>query len=347
MLTLAGDQLVIADLGSVNGTTVNGEFVSGPRTLRPGDVVRLGATELLVAGPSMSETRLMAAIPPRPDWGPVATSGPRVETRPWLPATAQAGPDRGTSRSDFRPALRHIVVDAFFSGASAVCLALLGTPAAGAAGGALAVAFLSEFAQQFAQASGPWRGARIALTGLVAYLAAGGVITIPEIALGHAIADAERPSTYLPPAVVTKSSTRPPPPTTAPLPERKRLAIDVSPNPLDCGEVPAGETVRCKPEITVKSTGTEPLSITEVDPPNPAGEFTVDKSDCMAKRELATGETCAIRIEFTPEKDVTGEAKSVRSARIVIHQNLPKPDTGTEVTLTGTALVRPVLPTSR
>lgn len=39
-----GDQLVVRDLGSTNGTFVNGERITGPRTLRPGDQLRIGET---------------------------------------------------------------------------------------------------------------------------------------------------------------------------------------------------------------------------------------------------------------------------------------------------------------
>jgi pSer/pThr/pTyr-binding forkhead associated (FHA) protein len=42
----AGGQLTIEDLGSTNGTFVNGIKVDGPRKLAPGDVVRVGETDL-------------------------------------------------------------------------------------------------------------------------------------------------------------------------------------------------------------------------------------------------------------------------------------------------------------
>src|SRR5436190_18621551 len=40
--------LEIQDLGSLNGTWVNGERISGPTLLGPGDVVRVGATRIEV-----------------------------------------------------------------------------------------------------------------------------------------------------------------------------------------------------------------------------------------------------------------------------------------------------------
>ena len=45
-------QLTIDDLGSANGTFVNGERIDAPRTLDPGDVVKLGRTVLEVTDPS-------------------------------------------------------------------------------------------------------------------------------------------------------------------------------------------------------------------------------------------------------------------------------------------------------
>ena len=40
--------LEIQDLGSLNGTWVNGERISGPARLVPGDVVKIGATRIQV-----------------------------------------------------------------------------------------------------------------------------------------------------------------------------------------------------------------------------------------------------------------------------------------------------------
>jgi pSer/pThr/pTyr-binding forkhead associated (FHA) protein len=37
----------VADLGSTNGVYVNGERVKKPRQLNPGDVIRVGATEMV------------------------------------------------------------------------------------------------------------------------------------------------------------------------------------------------------------------------------------------------------------------------------------------------------------
>jgi pSer/pThr/pTyr-binding forkhead associated (FHA) protein len=40
------DGVWVQDLGSTNGTLVNGVRIDGPRRLEPGDVVRVGETDL-------------------------------------------------------------------------------------------------------------------------------------------------------------------------------------------------------------------------------------------------------------------------------------------------------------
>ena len=62
----ADGELTIEDLGSVNGTLVNGERIDAPRTLHLGDVVRMGQTVLTVtdvSGRAPEPTRLGAAPP--------------------------------------------------------------------------------------------------------------------------------------------------------------------------------------------------------------------------------------------------------------------------------------------
>src|SRR5262249_24679424 len=46
-----GDRLEVTDLGSLNGTWVNGARITDPIVLAPGDVVKLGTTRLEVVGP--------------------------------------------------------------------------------------------------------------------------------------------------------------------------------------------------------------------------------------------------------------------------------------------------------
>src|SRR5438045_368589 len=61
-------RLTVEDLGSANGTYVNGERIDSPRTLAPGDVVRLGKTVLQVtegaAAPEQARVQTRASAGP-------------------------------------------------------------------------------------------------------------------------------------------------------------------------------------------------------------------------------------------------------------------------------------------
>lgn len=53
-LDRAGDEVLVSDLGSTNGTWLNGQRLHGPRVLRDGDVLSLGGLELRYSAPSHS-----------------------------------------------------------------------------------------------------------------------------------------------------------------------------------------------------------------------------------------------------------------------------------------------------
>lgn len=57
----------LRDLGSCNGTFVNGEGLSGDRVLHPGDEIRMGRTRLVYRGdPSADDDAATAAPEPAP-----------------------------------------------------------------------------------------------------------------------------------------------------------------------------------------------------------------------------------------------------------------------------------------
>ncbi len=58
------DGLVVRDLGSTNGTFVNGTRVTEPTVVRPGDVLALGTSRLSVVGPPDDRTRVRSALAP-------------------------------------------------------------------------------------------------------------------------------------------------------------------------------------------------------------------------------------------------------------------------------------------
>ena len=85
---VSGDDLEVEDLGSTNGTFVNGNRISSATTLSPGDTVRVGQTEFQVEASSSAGGTVVA-----PTGGtaisqsPAASSEPaEEETQAWEPA---------------------------------------------------------------------------------------------------------------------------------------------------------------------------------------------------------------------------------------------------------------------
>jgi len=84
--------IYVEDLGSSNGTRVNGERIGGKRRIRPGDLVQIGDWDLALEGP-LAE----AAEPPPPVPAPGAPAAPARGAAPappprrgpaWRPAAA-------------------------------------------------------------------------------------------------------------------------------------------------------------------------------------------------------------------------------------------------------------------
>jgi len=94
-VTREGDQIVVEDLGSTNGTLVNGRRITGPHVLQPTETLAVGASVFSVEGFPAPDTVGMrpyreapppAAVPPAPPAPAVpATSHEReAEATPWL-----------------------------------------------------------------------------------------------------------------------------------------------------------------------------------------------------------------------------------------------------------------------
>jgi pSer/pThr/pTyr-binding forkhead associated (FHA) protein len=91
----AQGQLVVEDLGSTNGTYVNGQRISGPQVLNPGDTVQLGRSTLSVeAGAAGGQATAIGAVPagfpPAGQAGPPPAAPP--PPAPAGPPTAQTQP---------------------------------------------------------------------------------------------------------------------------------------------------------------------------------------------------------------------------------------------------------------
>jgi len=95
-LTLQGGAYVLEDLGSTNGTFVNGRRVSGPVTLSAGDMVGLGDTVVLaVSGAADAAVTQVGRVPTGP---PTAPSMPAVR-----PASSQPVAQQGAQASQAPP----------------------------------------------------------------------------------------------------------------------------------------------------------------------------------------------------------------------------------------------------
>jgi pSer/pThr/pTyr-binding forkhead associated (FHA) protein len=88
----------IEDLGSTNGTFVNGLRISGPQTLSVGDTIEVGGTTLVVRElPIPATERSLKAVPPQP------TVSPPLKPAAATPASSQSTPLSSSGRSDRAP----------------------------------------------------------------------------------------------------------------------------------------------------------------------------------------------------------------------------------------------------
>lgn len=334
MVTLTEDSMVIEDLGSANGTWVNEQPLVGIRTLRPGDVVGIGGLDVLVADDGTQMTRLMTALPAHAiPQGPVRAIDPTVDTR--RDVRRRAEPVSGGSarhRSTFALSAQGLTLNAVGSGVTALVLSAFHVPEVGTILGPALAAVVTAFIQT----SGRRQWLRVVAAAGAAYFIAAAGITLPEMAIGRALANEDSPSTYLPDQIIpnarpTTSEPSAASPTSSDPSDtgsstESLPGIEPQPSVADCGEAVVGDRVPCA-EITISSTGATPLEISGVDLEN-TEEFTVNADSCSGQ-QFATGEGCVIFIEFSPVQE--GE----RATRIVIHQNIPSPDQGTPVEVTG------------
>lgn len=79
-IVMQGGRWVISDLGSANGSYVNGQRIAGPQVLNHGDLVRVGQTQFQVeiAAAIASQDTLVEAVPVA-----VAAPAPATEARAW------------------------------------------------------------------------------------------------------------------------------------------------------------------------------------------------------------------------------------------------------------------------
>jgi hypothetical protein len=301
---------LVEDLGSLNGTTLNGRPVVGAVRLTDGDRLRLADVEV--------EFRLG-----RRHGGPSST------------------------RSDRRLPLRAELHDApGFSGRGlllAVAGSIVGTaltPAVAGQWGSLAAAALAPiiaatFSTTRAGDTGRVRIAAVVILSATALALMWTGLSVADLANGGSVLPGARerattfpaPTGFLQP---TRPETRLPPtagPTVRPPGEP---AIEVTAE-LWCGTVSVASQLPCSGPVVVTSTGTRPLLVTRLEMAGPDQADFAAGQECVA-RWLDPGEACELTVQFAPS------AGGPRTATLVIHQNLPPPDQGAAVTLTGTGL---------
>lgn len=71
-----GDALYLSDLGSYQGTSVNGNKIKAHFQLRAGDTIKLANVELVINEPKTAAGKAEPATPARSDWSIMALSGP-------------------------------------------------------------------------------------------------------------------------------------------------------------------------------------------------------------------------------------------------------------------------------
>jgi FHA domain len=335
----------VEDLGSKNGTLLNGGHVRGTRPLRDGD--RIGVADVEI------EFR-------RAGTGAVADAAPR-RSRPrpaahWQPdhltaAMGRVPPDPGQPPPQ---SLRQVLHEAPGFSTRALLLAVsgsvVGTVLTGAAGagawgtlvGAAVVPVVSTtFSTKQTGEKGRMRAAAIALLSLSALAITWASVSIADRAAGTSVlaGNDERPSTF--PGPAAEHSDPPADPSTSAVSASATSGGSTSApaatgtadptvvaSPVDCGAVAVGVTASCAP-VVLTYNGDAQLHITGVEMTGEhAGDFTAG-DECVDRR-LDPGQTCGTSITFRPS------ATDQRSATLVIHQNLPAPDTGTRAALVGT-----------
>ncbi|MEW6404879.1 MAG: FHA domain-containing protein [Chloroflexota bacterium] len=100
-LTFQGGKYVLEDLGSTNGTFVNGQRLAGPVVLKPGDVISLGEQIVLMydaintdPGATMVASRKPTARPAPP---PIQTSAPAYTAPPAAASAPTTAPTKQTN----------------------------------------------------------------------------------------------------------------------------------------------------------------------------------------------------------------------------------------------------------
>jgi len=333
-----GDGFLVEDLNSLNGTSLNGRTFTGAVMLRDGDRLTFADVEV--------EFRLTESqsVPPSRSQPP---SGAR-----WRPEaqTQSTGQVEAETSGEEKASLRRELHDApGFSGTAlllTVAGSLVGTILVGFAdvgpwgsltGAAIAPVVTATFTTKRTGEKGRVRTWAIVILSAVALTITVTGVSAAELATDSRVtpgSDDAMTFTNAHPesglggggtSGATPSGSPGASPTATGSPGQSGPSIEVSAT-VDCGTVQLGTTSTC--DLAVGSVGTEDLEITEIEWAENPGDFEADISGCEYQT-LSPGQSCQLTVSFTPQE--TGD----RLAQLVIHQNLPSPDTGTTVAVVG------------
>lgn len=328
-------EYVIEDLGSLNGTFLNGARVTARRTLRNGDELRFGRTvvEFSQAGDGQSAGTVG---PPHGSWRPNAQTQPINRGGP----STGRHPDHSL-RSDLRAAPS-------FSSA-ALLLAVLGSvvgtvllsflegdvlqgPWWRLVGAAVGPVISTAFTTKQAGEKGRIRAAVIVLLSSTALLITVTGTSLTEYARGAPVISRqdEGSSTFPVPGLserMTETGQGGTGGTGGSGGTGGTPAISVQPDGVECESALVGQQVDCG-EVTITSTGDKPLTVIGVDREGShIDDFMVDH-ECV-NVVLDQLQSCTVRVFFAP----TDSAE--REAVLVIRHDAP--DELASVTLRGTA----------
>ena len=316
-------EYVIEDLASRNGTLLNGELVTRMRHLRDGDLLTFADVdvEFQLAG---IRTPPRYSLPSQDeDWEPAFPTEPfekqpvRAEPHPSHSMREDLHQARGFSVWALLLAIAGSVVGAVFTSA-------LGTGEwVVLAGAALGPAVSTTFSTRHTGEKGRVRTAAIVIMSISALLITVTGFSFADRIAGRSVLPGADGRTFPIPMV------EPSDPITEPSNATTGPGIEVEPaGPIECDEVPVGSKAFCT-SVTIRSTGDSELSITSVEVTGKDKEEFIAGAECVNASIEPEATPCEMTVLFRPQS--AGE----RTATLVIHQNLPSPDTGTKVQLIG------------
>ncbi|BCJ48180.1 hypothetical protein GCM10010168_25400 [Actinoplanes ianthinogenes] len=299
----------IEDLGSSNGTRVNGRPITGRRALRSGDHVDLGDVQLTFsyAGAPRTESSYSGA--------------PRTES-------SYAGAPRGESESlrrELRDApgfgLRALVLAIAGSIAGTVLPAAFGTGAwATLAGATIGPVVSTVFSTKVTGERGRVRAAAITLLSVAALVITVTGFTLGDKATGGSLLPGTDDRTGTFPDLIENNGG------TGATPEASVATVELA--AVECGGVAVG-TARDCPQTTIRYHGPDRLHVTGVEMRgDAAGDFSA-QGDCV-DHWLEPDESCALTVTFRPS------AEGERTATLVVRQDPAGPGEGGTARVTGT-----------